>query len=291
MSWPAGESAFVTGAASGIGLGITRALIDGGAKVALTDIDGERLDEAARELTAGGAEVTTVVLDVSDPAGWAAAADQAEAAIGPISILCNNAGVSGGGPIEQTTLDIWRWVQKINIEGQFIGVATFLPRFRSRGGRAHILNTASMAALVPITGQGAYVASKFASMGFSLVLRDELAGSGIGVSVLCPGTVATRLGETAAAQEAKVRGTELDIATAQRNTAMLAAGADPDAVGRQVVEAMQAQQFLIITHREWAPLVELVHAEVDQTFSEFDGRYGVDTVAQALVATLPSTTR
>lgn len=291
MSWPAGESAFVTGAASGIGLGITRALIDGGAKVALTDIDGERLDEVARELTAGGAEVTTVVLDVSDPAGWAAAADQAEAAIGPISILCNNAGVSGGGPIEQTTLDIWRWVQKINIEGQFIGVATFLPRFRSRGGRAHILNTASMAALVPITGQGAYVASKFASMGFSLVLRDELAGSGIGVSVLCPGTVATRLGETAAAQEAKVRGTELDIATAQRNTAMLAAGADPDAVGRQVVEAMQAQQFLIITHREWAPLVERVHAEVDQTFSEFDGRYGVDTVAQALIAPLPSTTR
>ncbi|MEV0587986.1 SDR family oxidoreductase [Nonomuraea sp. NPDC050310] len=284
MVWPAGEVAFVTGAASGIGLGIARALVAAGASVALADIDGKRLAEIARELTEAGGSVAAIELDVSDAAQWEAAADRAEAALGPVSLLFGNAGVSGGGRIEDTTLDVWRWVQKINIEAQFIGVATFLPRFKARGGRAHILNTASMAGLVPMVTQGAYVASKFASVGFSMVLRDELEGTGIGVSVLCPGTVATRLGVTAPEAEAKLLGADLDVSIVERNSALLATGADPDQVGKQVLDAVRDGQFLIITHREWAPLVERVHAEQSRAFTEFEGRHGVDATAQMLAS-------
>ncbi|MEV6060973.1 SDR family oxidoreductase [Nocardia asteroides] len=282
MNWPAGEAAFVTGAASGIGLGIARAFVAAGAKVALADIDGARLAEIVTELTTAGGTVAAVELDVSDPDQWEAAADSAEQALGPISILCNNAGVSGAGPIDQIPLEVWRWVHRINIDAQFIGVSTFLPRFKSRGGRAHILNTASMAGIVPMVTVGAYASSKFASVGFSMVLRDELQDSDIGVSLLCPGTVATRLNMTAEEAQAKLLGTEVNVAAAEQNGALLAQGADPDRVGAQVVEAIQDKQFLIITHREWAPLVARVHNEIDRAFTEFDGRHGPDATARIL---------
>lgn len=281
--WPTGQAAFVTGAASGIGLGIARALVAAGSKVALADIDAARLADVAKELTDAGGTVIAVPLDIADAEQWSAAADLAEAALGPITILCNNAGVNGGGLIDETPLDVWRWVFKINTEAQFIGVSTFLPRFKSRGGRAHIVNTASMAGLVPMARVGAYAASKFASVGFSMVLRTELQGTDIGVSVLCPGTVATRLNVTAGEGEAKVRGQALNTAAIEGNGALLAQGADPDRVGEQVLEAIQQRQFLIITHRDWEPLVTDVHSEIERTFSEFDNRHGVDPTAQILV--------
>ncbi|AHH20053.1 putative oxidoreductase, SDR-family [Nocardia nova SH22a] len=282
--WPAGEAAFITGGASGIGLGIARALVAAGAKVALADIDEDGLAAAAEELSCAAGVVTTVKLDIGDSDAWEAAADAAERAIGPISILCNNAGVSGGVTIEQTPLEIWRWVQRINTEAQFIGISTFLPRFRTRSGRAHILNTASMAGLLPFAGGGAYTASKFASVGLSMVLREELRNSDIRVSLLCPGTVATRLSETASAAEAEVLGHEPDTTAAERVAEMLAQGADPNAVGEQVVEAMADDQFLIITHREWGPVVAELHSEVEQAFTDFDGRHGHDPVAEMMAS-------
>jgi len=287
MNWPAGQAAFVTGAASGIGLGIARALVAAGAKVALADVDARRLADIAADLTAAGGAVIDVPLDVGDPDQWAAAADRAEKALGPISILCNNAGVSGGGvdgprEAEQIPLDVWRWVHRVNIDGQFLGVSTFLPRFKQRGGRSHILNTASMVGLVPFTRMAAYCSSKFASVGFSMVLRDELKGSDVGVSLLCPGNVATRIAMTSAAGEAELLGEALNSAKIDGIAALSAQGADPDRVGEQVVEAMQQRQFLIITHREWAPLVGAVHDEIQQTFDAFDERYGPDISALSL---------
>ena len=283
MNWPAGEAAFVTGAASGIGLGVSRALIAAGAKVALADIDEERLAEVAEELTAAGGVVTAVPLDVSDAGSWTAAADRAEEALGPVSILCNNAGVNGGGPIDETPLEVWRWVFSVNIEGQFSGVSTFLPRFKRHGRRAHIMNTASMAGIVPMIHVGAYASSKFASVGFSMVLRDELRETGIGVSLLVPGTVATRITTTAARAEAELLGREVKAEAVAANNAMLAQGADPDRVGEQVLEAMRERQFLIVTHRDFEPLVGRVHAEIERAFHEFDGRYGPDAAAQLLL--------
>lgn len=283
MNWPAGQTAFVTGAASGIGLGIARALVKAGAKVALADIDSQRVAAAARELADAGGEVIAVTLDVGDPDQWQAGADQAERALGPVSILCNNAGINGGGDLDQTTLDVWRWVYRVNVESQFIGISTFLPRFKQRGGRAHILNTGSMAGIVPMARVGAYSSAKFASVGLTMVLRNEVQGSDIGVSLLCPGTVSTRIAVTSGEGEAALRGTEVNAAAVEGNSALLSQGADPDRVGEQVVEAMQENQFLIITHKEWEPLVDAVHAEIKQAYVTFDGRHGPDVSAQALV--------
>ncbi|MEV7606054.1 SDR family oxidoreductase [Paenarthrobacter sp. NPDC089322] len=281
--WPYGEAAFVTGAASGIGLGIARALVSAGAKVALADIDGARLAAVVEELNNAGGQTIGVELDISDPDAWTVAADRAEDALGPISILCNNAGVHGGSAVDQTPLEVWRWVNRINVEGQFIGVSTFLARFKQRGKRAHIMNTASMSALVPMVDNSAYTASKFASLGFSLVLRDEVRGSDIGVSVLCPGSAATRLSETAELEQAKLLGRDPNLDAIARNSASLALGADPDLVGIQVLEAMQDRQFLIITHREWEPLVLRVQDEIRGAFTEFDSRHGVDPVPGILL--------
>ncbi|WP_076210977.1 SDR family NAD(P)-dependent oxidoreductase [Mycolicibacterium conceptionense] len=280
--WPEGQAAFITGAASGIGRGMARTLVAAGAKVALADIDENRLAKVEKELTDAGGTVVAVPLDVTDPDQWATAADRAEDALGPISILLNNAGANGGGELDKTSLDVWRWVHKINVEGQFIGISTFLPRFKSRRGRAHIVNTASMAGIVPMVRVGAYSSAKFASFGLSWVLRGELDGTDIGVSVLCPGTVNTRISESSGEGEAKLLGQKVNTAAIEGNNALLAQGADPDRVGEQVVEAMQNRQFLIITHGDWEPLVTAVHTEIKRTFDEFDNRHGSDNAARIL---------
>lgn len=276
MNWPTGQAAFVTGAASGIGLGISRALVAAGAKVVLADIDAARVAAVAKELADAGGAVVGLKLDVGDPDQWQEAANRAEEMLGPISILCNNAGANGGGEIDQTKLMVWRWVYKVNIESQFIGVSTFLPRFKARGGRCHIINTASMAGLVPMARVAAYSSAKFASVGFTMVLRDELKGSEIGVSLLCPGTVASRMALTSAMGEAALLGREIDRRVVEGNSAMTAKGADPDLIGKQVLEAMQQGQFLIITHRDWQPLVTAVQSEVQRAFNEFNDRHGPD---------------
>ncbi|MGW4124814.1 SDR family NAD(P)-dependent oxidoreductase [Nocardia sp. NPDC004711] len=284
MVWPHGETALVTGAASGIGLGIARALVAAGAKVALADVNGARLADVERELSEAGGTVLAVKLDVSDAEGWKAAADRVESALGPVSILCNNAGTNGGSALAKTPIEVWRWVNRVNLEGQFIGISTFVPRFENLGRRAHIINTASMAGLTPMRDQGAYVASKWGSIGMSLVLRDELEGTDIGVSVLCPGSVATQLGENMELAQAELLGREPNYEIIERNQAGLGMGADPDRVGEQVVEAMQKRQFLVITHREWEPLMLRVHHEFQRTFAEFDGRHGVDKIPGILLS-------
>lgn len=284
MVWPSGETAFVTGAASGIGLGIARALVGAGAKVAIADIDAIRLADVSRELTEAGGTVHVVDLDVRDPAQWTAAADSAEAALGPVSILCSNAGISGVAPMDATPPELWHAVQQINLDGPFFGISTFLPRFKASGKRSHIMSTSSMAGLIPFPSCGAYVASKFGLVGLSLALRDELVGTEIGVSVLCPGTVATRLGITAEEIQADVLGREADEQAMRMHTENLSRGADPDRVGEQVVEAMQNRQFLIITHKEYEPLVRKVHDEIMQTYADFDGRHGVDFIPAVLMS-------
>lgn len=265
MNWPNGEAAFVTGAASGIGLGIARALINQGAKVALADRDADKLATIVEELSSAGATVVAVPLDVSNEEQWVGAADAAEAALGPISILINNAGVVSNAAIVDTTTELWHRHFSVNVDGQFFGVRTFLPRFLERGGRAHILNTASMGALMPIPGVGAYCASKFASMGLSMVLREELKATAVDVSVLTPGTVATGM-------------------TSAEATGDRPAGANPDRVGEQVVEALQAQRFLIPTHGDYEPILAGLHREIEQAFADTDDRHGPDPSVQLILA-------
>ena len=264
MTWPSGEAAFVTGAASGIGLGIARALIKQDVKVALADVDAAKLTAVAEELAAQGATVIAIPLDVSEAGQWVEAADRAEAALGPISIVVNNAGIVRNAPLVETSLELWHRSFAINVDGQFLGTNTFLPRILARGGRGHILNTASMGALMPIPGIGAYVASKFASMGYSMVLREELKGTEVGVSVLTPGTVVTGM-------------------TAAEGTDVRPAGADPDRVGEQVVEAILAGRFYIPTHSDYDPIVAEIHREIEQAFADTADWHGPDPSVQFLL--------
>ncbi|MEV6060954.1 SDR family NAD(P)-dependent oxidoreductase [Nocardia asteroides] len=264
MEWPAGEAAFVTGAASGIGLGIARALVAAGAKVALVDIDRAGLAAAAGELATAGGVVVTLAADVSDAEQWHRAVVRAEGMLGPVSILCNTAAARGGGPIDETPLELWRRIHRVNLDAQFIGAATFLPRFKSRGGRAHIVNTAAMSGLVPTVHEAASASSRSAGVGFSMVLRDELAGTGVGVTLVCPGP-----GIAAGCREGG-----------------LTHRVDGDRIGALVLDAMRERRFLLVTDPGWAPLVDGVNAEIERAFafSEFDGRHGADPVPWLLLA-------
>jgi NAD(P)-dependent dehydrogenase (short-subunit alcohol dehydrogenase family) len=262
---PAGKTAFITGAASGIGLGMARAFAGAGMKVAMTDCDTGALEAAAADLAATGATVLALPLDVTDRAAFARAAEAAEAALGPVRLLCNNAGVSALGlMIETIDPAVWDKVVDINLGGVFNGVHTFIGRMRAAGG-GHIVNTASLAGLsVGGAGLGAYVASKFAVTGLSEALRVELAPAGIGVSVLCPGAVRTQLWRTSR----RIRGLP-DIDTPPPEALIASAspdGLDPLEVGLRVLEAVRTDEFYILTHDTTRNAVARRHDEIMAAF-------------------------
>ncbi|TDD22673.1 SDR family NAD(P)-dependent oxidoreductase [Nonomuraea diastatica] len=256
-----GITAFVTGGAQGIGLGIARALARQGLTVALTDIDAAALARASAELAAV-TEVATFELDVRDRAAFTVVADEAERRLGPVRVLVNNAGVGVGVMqtiSEEISYPIWDHVVGINLEGVNNGVTTFLPRLLDRGDPAHIVNTASAAGLVvfPERSSGyTYHASKYAVVGLTEALRRGLRDEGrpIGASVLLPGLVATSVAanslnaapDTVLAPTARER--MRPIATAG-DAALAAHGRDIDSVGHLVVEAVRADELYIPTDR------------------------------------------
>jgi NAD(P)-dependent dehydrogenase (short-subunit alcohol dehydrogenase family) len=188
-----GKVAFVTGSAGGIGLGIARACAEAGMKIVLSDIDGVALEQSAAELAKEtGAEVMAVPLDVTDRDDWARAAREVPEALGPVQLLVNNAGVSTlGMRFDEVGPELWDRVISINLTGVYNGVHYFLDGMRVAGG-GHIVNTSSMGGLMGFPTLSPYSASKFAVVGLSEALSGELAESGIGVSVLCPGGVRSR---------------------------------------------------------------------------------------------------
>jgi NAD(P)-dependent dehydrogenase (short-subunit alcohol dehydrogenase family) len=255
-----GRTAFITGGANGIGLGIARAFGRAGAKLALADLDVAALAHAKAELAALTA-VEAVELDVRDRAAYARAADEVERALGPVSLLFNNAGVAGGAPAHKLTYELWDWAIGINLYGVINGVQTFLPRMVARGAGGHIVNTASGAGLAA-TGNGVlYSTAKYGVVGLSETLHLELAAAGIGVSVLCPGPVATDiLARTARVQPAERAPSEEERKlVAQRlalATRILQAGVSPDTVGEMVLDAVVGNRLYIHTDRIMAYAIE-----------------------------------
>ncbi len=253
-----GKTAFITGGAQGIGLGIARAFARTGVKLALADIDQAALATAKSELSELTA-VETFILDVRDRSTYARVADETESRLGPVSILCNNAGVAGGQHVTRLTYEYWDWVLGINLNGVINGIQTFLPRMLKRGDGGHIVNTASGAGLAATSAGMLYTTSKFAVVGLSESLRLELEPYQIGVSVLCPGPVNTQIlsntratqPDVPSAEEAKVS----QAALTQVN-AFLAAGTDPNQVGEMVLAAVKADQLYIHTDRLVAELIE-----------------------------------
>lgn len=255
------RTAFITGGANGIGLGIARAFAEAGCKLALADLDAAALEAAKKELSAK-TEVATFVLDVRDRESFARVADEAEAAFGPVSVVVNNAGVGGGAPAAKLTFEHWDWVMGINVNGVINGVQTFLPRMAERGEGGHIINTASGAGLA-IAGTGVlYHTSKYAVVGMSEALRVELEAHKIGVSVLCPGPVATDIVKRPYADRpdapANLSEKERKFAeeSAERVSQILSQSTPPEDVGRMVVEGVKRNQLFIHTDRIMVPFIE-----------------------------------
>ncbi|WP_405163153.1 SDR family NAD(P)-dependent oxidoreductase [Nocardia sp. NBC_01499] len=244
-----GRTAFITGGANGIGLSIARAFARAGAKIAIADIDAAALERAKAEL-AELTEVESYVLDVRDRESYAEVADAAERDLGPVSLLFNNAGVASAMSVTELNYQLWDLAMGINLNGVYNGIATFLPRMLARGGVGHIVNTASGAGLAPVGAGFLYNAGKYAVVGLSEALHQELADKGIGVSVLCPGPVATDIitsSQRLALHHGATVTPEIAAALDQADAALKRHGIPVDTVGEMVIDAVTNNRLYIHT--------------------------------------------
>jgi NAD(P)-dependent dehydrogenase (short-subunit alcohol dehydrogenase family) len=243
----AGKVAFVTGGASGIGLGMAEAFAARGMRLVLADIETDALSAAVRQLEGAGAEVIGVTCDVSRRASVESAAEQAQARFGKVHVLCNNAGVSPTGALDESRPEDWQWALGVNLMGVVHGIQMLVPAMKAHGEGGHVVNTASIAGLVALPTLGIYTATKYAVVGISETLRAELAPFGIGVSVLCPSFVRTRL-----ADSGRNRPQELGPAAPMSDfvAQALRSGLDPRAVGEAVATGIEEDRPYILTHAD-----------------------------------------
>src|SRR5690606_6755953 len=179
-----GKAALITGGAGGIGLGMAIAFAKAGMSLALADVDSGRLAPAVDAIRALGVDAMPVTLDVTDYAAWQQAVDAVENQLGPVALLCNNAGLGGSAKLAEDEPRRWKMIIEVNLIGAFYGCRTLLPRMLARGQPAHIVNTASFSGLRSNPGMSAYDASKHGLVGMSDSLRGELRGTCVGLSVL-----------------------------------------------------------------------------------------------------------
>ncbi len=244
----AGKVAVVTGAASGIGLALAERFLAGGMKVVLADVERPVLERQVARLAAGGAEVLGVPCDVGDAAQVASLRDRALDAFGTVHVLCNNAGVASGRPSLKTKPEIWRWIVDVNLLGVAYGIHAFAPLMVAQGS-GHIVNTASEAGLAASGLLGPYHATKYAVVGLSESLSLELAGTGVGVSCLCPELVDTKIfAATRNAPPALGLPPPAPIPMAQIEQLMGTTALSPAAVADQVADAIRDGRFWIVTH-------------------------------------------
>jgi NAD(P)-dependent dehydrogenase (short-subunit alcohol dehydrogenase family) len=262
-----GKTAFITGGASGIGLGVAGSFVAAGMKVVLADLRQDHIDEALTLFRKRDRldSVHAIRLDVTDRAAMAAAAEETEHVFGKVHVLVNNAGVGIQGPFKGITYADWDFGLAVNLGGVINGLQTFLPLIRRHGEGGHIVNTASLAALVPMPAQYViYQTAKAAVVTLSEGIRTELAQENIGVTVLCPGPVRTNIHELA-----KNRPPQFGVGDAFR--ANESAGGtyvpfpsmmEPEDVGALVLNAVRNDVLYVITHGEWKPMAELRHSTV-----------------------------
>jgi len=264
-----GKAAFVTGGASGIGLALGRAFAEAGMKVMLADIEAGALADAVKGLEKPGRDVRGVLCDVADAQSVERAASATIAAFGNVHIVCNNAGVAGGGGIDNIALDTWRWVLDVNLMGVLHGIRAFLPHLRAHGEGGHFVNTASLAGLQSNLGFNPYATSKYGVVAMSEGLALQLAPLGIGVSVLCPGFVNTRIWESGRNRPERygpARPPDPASAAGKLLTHLAdlgKAGLDPADVAARTLAAIRAGELYVFTHPE-------MHGEVTDRFAAIE---------------------
>jgi NADP-dependent 3-hydroxy acid dehydrogenase YdfG len=261
-----GKVAFITGGGSGVAFGQARVFAEeAGMRVVIADIRQDHLDEAMAHFKKKNVPVHAIKLDITDRADYARAADEAERIFGPVQLLCNTAGVSQFGPLENATYDDWDWQIDVNLKGMINGVQTFMPRMIERKQGGHIVNTASMSAFVALPGSAIYCTTKYAVRGYSESLKIELEKHNIGVSILCPGGVNTNIHESVLSRPERYGQTGYygnDPERFAQLKAVIETGIDPLDLARIVHEAVKRNDFWILPYPEFIPTLEAYNEKV-----------------------------
>lgn len=262
--------AVVTGAGSGIGEGIARAAAGAGMRVVVADVDSVKAQAVADDLRAQGVPALACTVDVSSLASVESLRDAALAEFGAVHLLCNNAGVWLGAMMQDADIKDWQYLINVNLYGVIHGVKVFLPLLVEQG-EGHIVNTASMGGLISGPPEGLYTTTKFAVVGLSEALLLEVADRGVGVSVLCPGLVDTKL----ITQSFAVRPDALNPGIDHRQPAPdVASGISPLLVGEQVLDAVREGGFYIITHDDYRDIIKMRHDGILEALDAHAARYG-----------------
>jgi len=257
-----GKVAVVTGGASGIGLAMAQRFAREGMKLALADIETGALEQAAADFEADGVEVFPHVVDVSNADQMDGLAQAVLDRFGAVHLVCNNAGVATGGPMWELSTADWEFALRPNLWGVIHGVRVFTKHLIAQD-EGHIVNTASLAGLVSVPGVGPYNVTKHGVVTLSETLHGELAalGSNVGVSVLCPGFVNTRLWDSERNRPEELKSAEATPNAEQEQAAqvlkaLIVGGTPVDPIAERVLDAVQNQRFYILTHEGSEAFVE-----------------------------------
>jgi len=257
-----GKTAFISGGASGIGQAIAEEFGRRGLRVVVGDIDLAGAERAA----AGIDGASAVKLDVRDEASWIAALDAAEARHGPLAVLVSNAGVAGTVlPLRETPWDAWKWSREVMLDGTFLGLSHGSRRIVASGGPGHIIATASMAAIAPPPGMSVYAAMKAGVISLCEGLRQEFTNLGIGVSVLLPGAVRTKLVES---NLSRAPSDVADVGNHEIFAERLRNGMDPALVAEQAADALGTDRFWLFTHPELGVRIDTRFAEIKAAMAQ-----------------------
>lgn len=281
--------AFITGGASGLGLGMAKAFGREGMKVMIADIEQAALTRAVQELKDSQVRAEGVLCDVSSRNSLRDAALKTIATYGKVHVVCNNAGVGAGGPMGSYDERDWQWCVDVNLFGVVHGMEIFAPLIESHGEGGHFVNTASMAGWLGVPNMEPYCASKFAVVAMSEGWSMQLAPKNIGVSILCPGFVQTRIHESQRNKPARYGSAEnvqLGLGESREQAAALVnSGIPVEPVANRVVEAIRDNDLYVFTHVEYRPLVEMRMQQALQAFDKSAKSKALSVLAQRELAT------
>ncbi len=277
-----GKIAVITGGGSGIGRALALAFAEEGMAIAIGDIERESAEAVADEVRAKGQRAIAVRCDVTDLDSVRALAEATKAGLGAFHVVCNNAGVVAGGPTPGLDAADWAWVLDVDLQGVVNGVLAFLPGLVEQG-EGHIVNTASIAGLIPVAAPGviSYTAAKYGVVGITETLHAELAELGIGASALCPGVVNTRIGESARNRPESAGGpvTEprapIEMPPDAPPPRIIGANVqEPDAIAARVVEGVKNNDLYVVTHPETREAVEERFAAILAAYDRLEASLG-----------------